>query len=554
MTDRRRLIAAALGEEKADLVIKRTKALDVFSGEWMTGDVAVCGDTIVGVGAYSGAEEIDGEGKYVVPTYCDAHLHFESAAVRPSGYLSITIPRGVTSYNADPHEIANVCGEAGIAFMARDVRGLPADVRFMMPSCVPATGEDSSGAVLDAEAVRRCKRELGLFGLGEMMNVPGVLARDAGVMDKLEAFDVVDGHAPGLTGNALGAYAAAGVMTDHECTTPEEAEERVKRGMYVIIREGSQARDLRRLIKAVNGRNFRRFMFCTDDRNLEDVCADGTIDNCVRLAVSEGMDVKTALTIASHNACAAYGLKNKGAIAPGYAADLIITRDPVGELPEAVFYGGRRVAENGRALFSACGADASGMRGTVRLAPLSDEDFTFAFKRGMPVIEVFPGTLYTKLSHADDKEAPDLMCCIERHRASGEIGHAYVKGFGIKGGALAQTVGHDSHNVTVIGDNARDMRIAVEALGADGGFAAASGGRVTGKVSLDIAGLMSSKSVTEALEERKHLREALRALPHAEGIEPFMLLSFLSLTVIPEAKLNTKGLYDVTRGKYVYKG
>lgn len=548
------IIAVAAGERKADLVVKGAKALDVFTREWVTADVAVCGGIIAGVGEYSGKEEINGEGRYLVPTYYDAHLHFESAAVRPSEYLKLTVPRGVTAYNADPHEIANVCGDGGIAFMARDVRDIPADVRFMMPSCVPATPEDSSGATLTAADAVKCKYGLGLFGLGEMMNVPGVLGRDPDVMAKLNAFDIIDGHAPGLTGKALCAYAAAGVMTDHECTTAAEAEERVRRGMYVIIREGSQAKDLKKLLPAVGGKNFSRFMFCTDDRNLEDVSARGTIDNCVRLAVGCGMDAASAATMASYNACAAYGIKRKGAIAPGYAADFFLTRDPVGELPEAVYFGGRRVAENGKALFETHPADCSAFLSTVRLAPFGEDAFTFPFRKSMPVIEVAPGTLVTKLGSADSPDGLDLMCCMERHRASGEIGHAYVRGFCIGGGAIAQTVGHDSHNVTVIGDNARDMALAVSALGEGGGFAVAAGGEVKGKVSLAIAGLMSDKSAAEALAERKKLRAALGGLKHAEGIEPFMLLSFLSLTVIPEAKLNTKGLYDVTRGKYVYNG
>ena len=555
MTDseRVRLIKVAGGEEKADLVIRDARIADVFGGTWMRGDVAVACGRIAGVGKYSGKEEVNGGGRYVLPAFYDAHLHFESAAVRPSEYLRLTIPRGVLSYNADPHEIANVCGMRGVEFMAEDAAGSPADVHMMMPSCVPATAEDSSGARLTADDAWRGKA-FGLFGLGEMMNVPGVLGCDADVMGKSEVFDIIDGHAPALSGSALSAYAAYGAMTDHECTTAEEADERVSRGMYVIMREGSQAKNVRALCGAVNDMNASRFMFCTDDRNLEDVAERGTIDNCVRVAVSCGMAPLRAVTLASLNACRAYGIPRKGAIAPGYAADFFICDDPAECIADEVYYGGRLVARDGKPLFGRGGADASAFRGTVRLPDLTEKDFAFPFSRGMPVIEVFPDTLFTRLSRAESADGLNLMCCIERHRASGEIGHAYVRGFGVRGGAVAQTVGHDSHNVTVLGDNARDMLLAVRALGRDGGFAVASGGKVMAECGLDIAGLMSSKSASDALAERRALRAAVSLLGHAEGIEPLMLLSFLTLTVIPEAKLNTKGLYDVTHGKYVYRG
>ena len=551
--DIKRLVKVAEGEEKADLVIKGVSVVDVFGGGIEVGDVAVCGDRIAGVGSYSGNRETDGGGMYVMPSFFDAHLHFESAAVRPSEYLKLTIPRGVTAYNADPHEIANVCGMAGIRFMLDDVKGIPADVRFMMPSCVPATAEDSSGARLtakDAEA----GRAMGLAGLGEMMNVPGVLGCDEDVLAKLGVYDIADGHAPALGGGALCAYAAAGVLTDHECTTAEEADERIKRGMYVLMREGSQAKNVRALAAAVTPFNFRRFMFCTDDRNLEDVCARGTVDNCVRVAAECGMDPVRAIAAASINAFEAYGIKRKGAIAPGYSADFILSRSLLPDVPEAVYFGGRRVAERGTALFETGGADASGMRGTVKLPRLKESDFTFPLTPLTPVIEVYPHTLYTRLSRAADGDARDqnLMCCIERHRASGEIGKAYVRGFGIKGGAMAQTVGHDSHNVTVIGDNARDMLLAVAALGENGGFAVSAGGKVTA-AELDIAGLMSSRGVSEALSERRAVSRAASALCSDKEIEPLMLLSFLTLTVIPEVKLNTKGLFDVNGWKYVYK-
>lgn len=550
--DRGKLIAVAAGRERADLVIKNAGVFDVYGGSVIKGDVAVTGGVIAGVGKYSGKEEIDGGGKYVMPSFCDAHLHFESAAVRPSEYLKLAVPHGVTAFIADPHEIANVCGMRGIEFMRADVRGIPADVRFMMPSCVPATPEDSSGACLTAADAEEGKRA-GLYGLGEMMNVPGVLSCDPDVLAKLDVFDRIDGHAPGLGGEGLNAYAAAGISTDHECTTAEEAAERVSRGMYVLMREGSQAKNVRDLLPAVTERNMRRFMFCSDDRNLDDVTKRGTIDDCVRIAVECGVDPVSAVAMAALNPSEAYGLRGRGAVAPGMSADLVISRDIAAREIEAVYYRGTKVAENGRALFKTSPADAAFARGTVRLAPFGEDDFSLPFYPGMPVIGVSPRTLVTRLDHAESAEGLDLLCCMERHRASGEIGRAYVSGFGLRGGAIASTVGHDSHNVAVIGDNARDMAAAVRALAPDGGLAVCSGGKAT-KAALDIAGLMSSRTAEEALAERRALLSALDELCREPGIEPFMLLSFLTLTVIPEAKLNTKGLYDVAHGAYVYRG
>lgn len=550
--DRQELINTAVGRKKAELVIKDVKVVDVFGGGIIRGDIAISGGRIAGVGSYSGETEVAGNGRYALPCYYDAHLHFESAAVRPCEYLRLTVPRGVTAYNADPHEIANVCGNAGVDFMMQDVAGLPADVHYMMPSCVPATSEDSSGARLSAKDAEEGRRK-GLFGLGEMMNVPGLLGCDKDILDKLDVYDIIDGHAPSLGGNMLSAYAAAGVMTDHECTTAEEAEERISRGMYVIMREGSQAKNVRDLIGAVTAHNYRRFMFCTDDRNLEDVSESGTIDNCVRVAVECGMDPVRAIAIATINAFEAYGIKRKGAIAPGYAADFMLRRELTEGMPDEVYYGGVKVAENGVPLFEKRLCSDAGMRGTVHLPALTEADFTFPMRGTMPVIEVFPHTLYTKLSYAAGAEGLNVMCCIERHRASGEIGHAYVRGFGVRGG-IAQTVGHDSHNVTVIGDNARDMFTAVKALGTDGGFAVAKDGAVIGRAELEIAGLMSGKSASDALKERKAVSEAVRRVCSAAEIEPLMLLSFLTLTVIPEVKLNTKGLFSVTENRYLYKG
>lgn len=552
--DRKRIIDVAAGREKADVVIKNTTVVDVLGGSLIKGDVAVCGDKFAGVGSYSGVTEIDGTGRYVMPSFYDAHLHFESVMVRPSEYLKISVPKGVTAYNADPHEIANVCGEKGIRFMLDDVRGIPADIRFMMPSCVPAAPEDHSGCVLGAADVKRIADSCGLFGLGEMMNFPGVVGCDPDVLAKLNVRPVIDGHAPGVSGNPLNAYIAAGVSTDHECESVEEALEKVSKGMYVLIREGSQTRNLRTLIKAVNKTNLRRFLFCTDDRNIEDLVGLGTIGNAVRLAVECGMDPIDAITIASLNANEAYGIKNTGAVAPGWTADFLVCADITAQRVEKVFYHGALVAENGRPLFSVSPADVSGVTGTVHIKPVTAKDMAFPFDPARPVMRVFPGTVVTEAVKADGPEGLNLMCCIERHDASGDIGHCYVDGFRLRGGAVAQTVGHDSHNITVLGDNPEDMALAAGSLGADGGLVVVKNGRLIGKLPLEIAGLMSSAPASEALAAREKLTEALAEMDYNRDIEPFMLLSFLTLIVIPDVKLNHKGLFSVSKWDYLYRG
>lgn len=552
--DRKRIIDVAAGREKADVVIKNTTVVDVLGGSLIKGDVAVCGDKFAGVGSYSGVTEIDGTGRYVMPSFYDAHLHFESVMVRPSEYLKISVPKGVTAYNADPHEIANVCGEKGIRFMLDDVRGIPADIRFMMPSCVPAAPEDHSGCVLGAADVKRIADSCGLFGLGEMMNFPGVVGCDPDVLAKLDVRPVIDGHAPGVSGNPLNAYIAAGVSTDHECESVEEALEKVSKGMYVLIREGSQTRNLRTLIKAVNKTNLRRFLFCTDDRNIEDLVGLGTIGNAVRLAVECGMDPIDAITIASLNANEAYGIKNTGAVAPGWTADFLVCADITAQQVEKVFYHGALVAENGRPLFSVSPADVSGVTGTVHIKPVTAKDMAFPFDPARPVMRVFPGTVVTEAVKADGPEGLNLMCCIERHDASGDIGHCYVDGFRLRGGAVAQTVGHDSHNITVLGDNPEDMALAVNSLGSDGGLVVVKNGRLIGKLPLEIAGLMSSAPASEALAAREKLTEALAEMDYNRDIEPFMLLSFLTLIVIPDVKLNHKGLFSVSKWDYLYRG
>ena len=552
----KKLTDVAAGRVKADLVIKNAFVADVFNGRFIRGDVAVCGGQIAGFGEYSGVEEIDGTGKYVMPSFYDTHLHFESVMIRPSEYLKLAVPRGVTAFNADPHEIANVAGEAGIKFMLDEVKDIPADVYFMMPSCVPSAAEDHSGCVLDAADVKRISQKLGLFGLGEVMNFPAVINADPDMFGKLDALEIKDGHAPSLSGNALNAYLSARILTDHECADVDEVLEKVSKGMYVMLREGSQTKNLKSLIGAVNKTNLRRFIFCTDDRNVEDLFELGTIKNNVSLAVECGMSAIDAITIASLNAFEAYGIKYHGAIAPGYSADFLLCSDDAARNIERVYYRGGLVAKDGMPLFDVAGktADASELKGSVRIKPVTESDFVLPYKKGMPIMRVFPNTVVTECVEAAGKTADglDLMCCIERHDASGDIGKCYVDGIGLKGGAVAQTVGHDAHNITVLGDNARDMKLAVDSLGADGGLTLVKNGKLIGKLPLEIAGLMTAMPAERALQTRKELLAALDGMDYNKRIEPFMLLSFLTLIVIPDVKLNHKGLFSVSKWKYLY--
>lgn len=548
------LIDVASGRKKADLVIKNATVVDVLGGTYMHGDVAVCGDKIAGVGEYSGEVEIDGSGKYVLPTFYDTHLHFESVMLRPSEYLKLAIPRGVTSFNADPHEIANVAGEKGIRFMIDDVKGIPADVHFMMPSCVPATAEDHAGCVLDAAEVERIVDKLGLFGLGEMMNFPGVMFGDPDVIKKLGVCDIVDGHAPLLTGNALNAYLCGNILTDHECETTEEAREKASKGMYVMIRDSSVIKNIPTLVKAVDSRNLRRFVFCTDDRDVEELTDKGTICNAVKLAVECGLDPIDAVTIASINAFEAYGIKKHGAIAPGYSADFTVCGDNIAQKIEQVYYHGKLIAKDGKPLFDVKPADSKPLCGSVHIKPLTEKDLAFEFNPELPVMSVSPSSIVTRAVKRENKSGLNLMCSIERHHATGAIGHCYVEGVGLKGGAFAQTVGHDAHNITVLGDNTRDMLAAVNALGNDGGLAVVKDGRIIGKLPLEIAGLMADCSAQKARETRAALFKALESMDYNKNIEPFMLLSFLTLIVIPDVKLNHKGMFSVSEWKYLYNG
>lgn len=546
------LIRIAKGEEQPDLVLKNCNVADVFCGEIKKCDIAIADGIIAGLGEYNCDNEIDLTDKYVVPGFIDSHVHIESSLLTPQGYAQAVLPQGVTTVVADPHEIANACGVKGIKYMQKAGESTPLDICFALPSCVPATPFDSSGAVIDSKETASLINSGNYIALAEMMNYVGVLNCDDEVINKLACANVIiDGHAPMVYGKELSAYAVSGVKTDHECTHAKEALEKVSNGMYVHIRQGTGSQNLDELIKAVNPYNADRFTFCTDDKHFDLILEEGTISNCINMAVDRGVDFITAVKMASINSARCYSMKNKGAIAPGYIADLVVTDDKNAKNILKVFKNGKLAAENGKALFDCKSYKDEAVYHTVNIKPVSKQDFDIDFNEEIPAIAVEPFTLITKPVYCEKPDGLNKCAVIERYNATGNIGKAFVHGSNITGGAIAQTIGHDSHNITVLGDNSSDMQIAVNALGTDGGIAVVSKGEVKAYLSLNVAGLMSDKSIDEILTAYKNISKEIEKITEYNPGQLLMILSFLSLVVIPELKLNDKGLFDVNKFKYL---
>ena len=566
-----RVLKIARGEEKAELVIKKANIINVFTNEIIKGDVAIDKGRIVAIGQYSGWEEIDLKGKYLSPAFIDSHVHIESSKVTPGQFAKAVVPRGVTSIIADPHEIANVKGIEGIEYMLEESENIPLDVYMMLPSCVPATPFESAGAVLEAKELAKIIDKEGILGMGEMMDYVGVINGDEKVLEKIELAKekgkIIDGHGPMITGRELNAYVAAGIRTEHECSTVKEMVERLRLGMYIHIREGSAARNLKELIKAVNKDNLSRVMFCTDDKEPSDLLENGSIDNNIRLAIEAGIDPIDCIKIASLNPALAYGLEGKGAIAPGYRADLVVIDNLIDFNILMVFKDGKLVAENYMPLFHVTESSNTSMKNTVVIKPIKEEDLKLSIKGDkVNVIGVIPDSLITeKLVREVGKDivveggefvkGNDILkvAVIERHKATGRIGLGLVEGFGLENGAIASTIAHDSHNIIVIGDRDSDMVLAVEELKRlGGGIALAQEGKIIGSLQLEIAGLMSDKPLEEV---RKGLDEILQLaydkLRVNRNIEPFMILSFLALPVIPSLKITDLGLFDVDKFKFI---
>ena len=547
-----RLIMTAKGSQKAELVLKNARVGDVFSHCIRECDVAICDGVIAGLGKYDGFCEIDLHGNYVMPSFVDGHVHIESSMLTPAEYAKAVVPKGVTTIIADPHEIANVSGEAGLKFMIDSAKGLPMDIHYMLPSCVPATPFDSSGCVIDGDETQRLFDEYNFLGLGEMMNFPGVLESNEDIMKKLSCADIIDGHAPSVSGKDLCAYAACGIKTDHECMTVEEAIEKISMGMYILIREGSSARNLESLIPAINPHTSRRLMFCTDDKHLDDVLAQGTISHCINKAIELGVEPMNAIIMATLNSCECYGLKHQGAIAPGYKADLLVCGDLSAKNVLQVYKSGKLVAKDGKALFDAPNVETSKVLNTINHKSLLLSDLEMKFEPESTVIEVSPHTLYTKGIHCDSAEDLNMAAVIERHNATGNVGKAFVKGISISGGAVAQSIGHDSHNICVVGDNEFDMLKAVDALGTEGGISVVKDGEIVAVFKLPVAGLMTDKPADVALSEYNAVCNALSNVCGSDDTSLFMLMSFMSLLVIPEVKLSDKGLFDVGKWQFIY--
>lgn len=558
-------ISAAAGRTKADIVLKNAKYVNVFNGKIESGDIAICGDRVVGTGSYEGVKEIDVSGMYVLPGYIDGHVHIESSQLSPEEFASLIVPRGTTTIIADPHEITNVCGMAGVEYIAKASENIPLDVKIQLPSCVPATPFETSGATLSGDDIAAHIGDSCVFGLGEFMNFPGVVNADADVVKKLEAAHsigkIIDGHAPALSGAALNAYLCGGITTDHECVNCAEIEEKLSKGVYVHLRHGSSTRNLVSNSKAVNAANMRRFIMCTDDRHAADLKEKGHIDDALRKVVAGGLDPVWAVTIATLNVAECYSLKWRGAIAPYYFADLVVVDNLKDFNAKYVFKDGALVAEDGKPLFDTSVRYLSpDVLNTVHVDPLKADDFILALKgKKARVMTILPDNVVTgcEICEVESRngdvvlEGTDIlkMAVVERHKHTGNIGKGLLKGYGLKGGALGITISHDSHNIILLGDDNESMAKAANRLAEIGGGMVTVNAK-TGEVhslTLDIAGLMSSRDAESLQRDSKQLIEIAYSMGVDRRHEAFMSLAFLSLAVIPELKLLDTGLFDVTK-------
>lgn len=557
-------ISAAKRAEKADLVLKNATYVDVFTGKIRKADIAIKGGRIVGTGEYEGIREIECSTLTVLPGYIDGHVHIESSQLSPEEFASLIVPRGTTSIIADPHEITNVCGTAGCEYIARASAPVPLDVFLQLPSCVPATPFETSGAVLSGKDVEQNIVKDYIFGLGEFMNYPGVIGCDPDVIRKLEAAHaagaVIDGHAPAVSGSALNAYLCGGISTDHECVTGGEIEEKISKGMYVHIRHGSSTQNLGNA-EFITKENMRRFLICTDDRHAADLKEKGHIDDALRQLVKNGLDPVTAVTLATLNCAECYGLKWRGAIAPFYLADLVAVDNLKNFNAEFVIKGGKLVAKNMRPLFDTSKRYLpANVLNTVHVKTLTADDFklTLTGERAK-AMTIEPGGVVTGCEVVNVKsrdgdvvlENTDLLklAVVERHKLTGNIGKALFKGYGFKGGAMGLTVAHDSHNIILLGDDNESMAKAANHLKKIGGgmvIVDKDGGEIY-SLTLDIAGLMSSRDAESLQSDSRALIERAHAMGVKREYEAFISLAFLSLAVIPKLKLLDTGLFDVEK-------
>ena len=560
-------ISAALGQQEADLVLKGGHVFNVFLRTWEDADVAISGNKIVGIGDYKGKEEIDVTGLYLTPGLMDAHVHLESSMLAPREMVKVLLLNGVTGAITDPHEITNVLGEEGFRFMLEETAGIPFSAYLMVPSCVPATDMDTSGArILPEDMERFRKMNPRVLGLAEMMNVPGVLLRLRDEMDKLKLFykQKVDGHAPGISGKELNAYISSGISTEHECVTPAEALEKVKRGMYVFLREGSAAHNLVDLLPVLKRVANRRLCLCSDDRHADDLIEQGSINYLLEIGVAQGYDPEDLIPMATLNIAECYGLKQVGALAPGYVADIAVFKDLQSFQPVHVVKGGAVVVKNRKLLWKSDPVLKKPGQ-SMNMPAVKKEDLKIPAQPGkrLRVIGISQTQLLTTKLHLEptvrngeavsDTQRDILKAAVfERHHNTGNIGLGFAYGFGLKRGAIATTVGHDSHNLSVVGTNDEDMALAVNRLREiGGGQIIVSEGEVRATVPLPIAGLMSDRDAMAVNSQIKQLDFWLKELGIPEEFSTFMILAFMSLPVIPELRLTDRGLVDVVRFEHV---
>lgn len=559
------MIRAAKGEIPADLVLKNGNVLNVFSEEIVTCDVAIVDGRIVGLGSYEGEQELDCTGRYIAPGLIDAHVHIESSMVSPLEFAKYIIRKGTTGIVADPHEIVNVSGKRGMDYILDASEHVPADVYVMVPSSVPATNIDTNGAgKFLAGDMAEYKSHPRVLGLGEMMRFVDVLNEDRETLDKLDAFSdmVMDGHAPGISQKEIQAYRMAGIQDDHECSTGEEALEKLRAGFHILVREGSGAKNLESILSGLikNGASLEQCMFCTDDKHLEDIEKEGHINYCVRKAIALGVPEIKAYKMASYNAARFYGLRDAGAVGPGFKADLLILDDLKEAVPSMVLKGGRVVDEAWLDSFVYELKDQS-LLGTVKIRSISEEDLFLAKKERNHVLELVPNELLTlhreeEVPGARGAFTPDRdyakLVVVERHGRNGRTGVCPVKGYGIQSGAIATTISHDSHNIIAAGDNDQDILCAVRELERiQGGYVIASHGEVVDELPLAIGGLMSVDCAEAVQKKTGEMVQEARRMGVSDGVDPFITLSFMALTVIPQLRLTESGLFDVAAMRFI---
>ncbi|WP_163102878.1 adenine deaminase [Peribacillus alkalitolerans] len=555
----------------ADIVIKNGKIIDVFNLDIMEGDIAIADGMIVGIGEFEGLHVIDAKNRYISPAFIDGHVHIESSMVTPTEFAKVVLPHGVTTVITDPHEIANVSGSEGIHFMIEDSEDIPLDVLFMLPSSVPATPFENSGAVLEANDLEPFFSHQRVIGLAEVMDYPSLQNAEEPIVDKLlmtsKYSHLIDGHLAGLDINAVNIYKAAGIRTDHECTTFEEALERLRRGMYLLIREGSVAKNLKSLIQTVNVNNARRCLFCTDDKHIDDLVIEGSIDHNVRLAIQFGVDPLIAIQMASLNAAECYGLTQKGAIAPGYVADLIFLDNLEEVVISEVYKAGELVAKNGAYIGKTILniEPKTQIINTVNIPEITEEDLQISIGESNKanIIEIIPNQLITNklieiVNTKNHYFEPSVVrnqlkiVVVERHNNTGNIGLGIVKGFGLMDGAIATTIAHDSHNLVCTGTNDRDIVTAINALkDMNGGLVVVKNGEVLASLSLTIAGLISDQDHQTVINGLQSIKTALSKLEFHGEFNPFLTLSFLTLPVIPSLKLTDLGLFDFESFRHI---